>query len=212
MAGVAVTAGTGTTMAADNIGSASAPSSGERLPYNKLDHGAAGSSSPVTVLNPLPVGQIIQLIQVTPTLDTSAYSSGDLLCDVTTITGAALATGGLCELVSVTIVDQDDQTASAYTIYVTNLSTSWGTFNVAPAPADATALGIQAIIPIASGDWLDLGGFKIAQPRLAQNIGCICKTSGSANLYMTIVNGAGTPTFTASGIKVTFGFRQVAVS
>jgi hypothetical protein len=212
MAGVAITAGTGTTIAADNVGSASAPTSGERIPYNKLDHGAAGSSSPVTVLNPLPTGDIIQLIQVTPTLDTSAYASGDLICDVTTITGAALASGGLCELVSVTIVDQDDQTASAYTICVTNLSTTWGTFNAAPTVSDAALLGIQAIIPIATGDWLDLGGGKVAQPRVAQNIGAICKTSGSANLYMTIVNGAGTPTFTASGLKVTFGFRQVAVS
>ena len=152
------------------------------------------------------------MIQVTPTLDTSAYASGDLICDVTTITGAALGTGGLCELVSLTIVDQDDQTASAYTVYITNLSTTWGTFNAAPTLSDAGALGIQAIIPIDTADWKDLGGFKIAQPRIAQNIGCICKTSGSANLYLTIVNGAGTPTFTASGIKVTLGFRQTAVS
>ena len=212
MAGVAVTAGSGTTIAADNVGSASAPTSGERIPYHKNDHGAAGSSSPATVLNPSPVGQVIQLIQVTPTLDTSAYASGDLICDVATITSAALGSGGLCELVSVTIVDQDDNTASAYTIYVTNLSTTWGTFNAAPSLSDAGGLGIQAVIPIASGDWLDLGGFKVAQPRIAQNIGCICKTSGSANLYVAIVNGSGTPTFTASGIKITFGFRQTAVS
>ena len=212
MAGVAITAGAGTTMAADNVGSASAPASGERLPYMKLDHGAAGSSSPVTVANPLPTGQTLKLIQVTPTLDTSAYASGDLFADVTTITGAALATGGYCELVSVTVVDQDDQTASAYTLYITNLSTTWGTLNSAPSLADATALGIQAIIPIDTADWKDLGAFKVAQPRIAQNIGVICQTSGSANLYLTIVNGAGTGTFTASGWKITLTFRQSAVS
>lgn len=210
--GFAFTPGSGATAAADVHGAAAAPSAGQYMPYGKLDHGAAGSSSPVTVLNPLPAAQPLTLIQVTPTLDTSAYASGDLFADVTTITSAALGTGGYCELVSVTAVDQDDNTASAYTIYVTNLATSWGSLNVAPAPADATLLGIQAIIPIASGDWLDLGGGKVAQPRIAQNIGCICKTSGSANLYMTIVNGAGTPTNTASGWKVTFTFRQVAVS
>lgn len=213
MAGVAITAGSGTTMAADNVGSASAPSSGERLPYMKLDHGAAGSSSPVTVLNPLPVGGgVYKLIQVTPTLDTSAYASGDLICDVATITGAALGTGGLCKLVNVTIVDQDDNTASAYTIYITNLSTSWGTFNAAPAPIDATGLGIQAIIQIAAADWQDLGAFKVAQPVATPFTPKICATSGSANLYLVIVNGAGTPTFTASGIKVTLTFEQAAVS
>ena len=209
---VNITAGSGVVVAADVVGSADAPASGDVIQYVKADHGAAGSSSPVTVLNPFPVGQPLKLIQVTPTLDTSAYASGDLFADVTTITGAALGTGGLCELVSVTVVDQDDQTASAYTIYVTNLSTTWGALNAAPAPADATALGIQAIIPIDTADWKDLGAFKVAQPRIAQNIGCICSTSGSANLYMTIVNGAGTGTFTATGWKVTFGFRQIAVS
>jgi hypothetical protein len=213
MAGVTVVTSSGTaTMAADNVGSASAPTTGERTPYYKLDHGAAGSSSPATVLNPSPVGQVIQLIQITPTLDTSAYASGDLIADVTTITGAALGSGGLCELVSVTVVDQDDQAASAYTLYITNLATSWGSLNAAPAPSDATGLGIQAIIPIDTADWKDLVAFKVAQPRIAQNIGVICKTSGSANLYLTIVNGAGTPTFTASGWKITLGFRQVAVS
>lgn len=51
MAGVAITAGTGTTMAADNIGTASAPASGERLPYMKLDGGIAGSSAPIEAGN-----------------------------------------------------------------------------------------------------------------------------------------------------------------
>lgn len=51
MAGVAVTAGSGTTMAADNVGSASAPVAGERLPYMKLDGGIAGSSVPIEAGN-----------------------------------------------------------------------------------------------------------------------------------------------------------------
>jgi hypothetical protein len=201
--------GTAKTVAADVVGSAAAPSSGQHVTWVGLAPGTAGALAPAARLNPVPVGQAVELIQVTPTLDTSAYASGDLICDVTTITGAASLSGGYCELVSVTIVDQDDQTASAYTIYVTNLSTSWGTFNTAPAPADATALGIQAIIQIAAADWQDLVAFKVAQPVATPFTPKICKTSGSANLYMTIVNGAGTPTFTASGIKVTFGFRQV---
>jgi hypothetical protein len=216
MAGASVTqgaGGTGYVVARDIVGTASAPTTGDGLQYVKHDHGAAGLSSPSTVLNPFPVGQIIQLIQVVPTVDAgNVYASGDLINDVATITGAALGTGGLCELVSVTISDASDNTASAYTIFVTNLSTTWGTFNAAPTLVDAGALGIQAIIPIATGDWIDLGGFKVAQPRIAQNVGCICKTSGSANLYTTVLNGAGTPTFAASALTLTFGFRQVAVS
>jgi len=211
MAGISITAGTGTTMAADNVGSASAPSSGERIPYMKLDHGAAGSSSPVTVLNPLPVGEIIQWIQVTPTLDTSAYTSGDLLFDVATITSAALATGGAAELVSVMVLDEDDQ-KTAIDLYITNLSTSWGTINNAVAATDAIGRGIQCYIPIAAADFKDLGACAIAQPRLAQSIGVICETSGSANLYIVGVCNSGTPTYTASGLRISLGFRQTAVS
>jgi hypothetical protein len=51
MAGVAVTPGSGATMAADNVGSASAPTSGERLPYMKIDGGIAGSSAPIEAGN-----------------------------------------------------------------------------------------------------------------------------------------------------------------
>lgn len=208
----AITAGTGTTVAADVHGTAHNVTATEQVQLVGVASGVLGSLALAVNANPVPVAGAMTLIQVTPTLDTSAYASGDLICDVTTITSAALASGAYTELVSVTIVDQDDQTASAYTIYVTNLSTTWGTFNAAPTVSDAALLGIQAIIPIASGDWLDLGGGKVAQPRIAQNIGAICKTSGSANLYMTIVNGAGTPTFTASGLKVTFCFKPASVS
>lgn len=47
MAGVSITSGNGTTVAADNIGSPSAPTTGERVQYMKLDGGTAGSSAPL---------------------------------------------------------------------------------------------------------------------------------------------------------------------
>lgn len=207
MAGVSVTAGSGTVMAADNVGSASAPTTGERIPYMKVDVGAAGSSSPVTTANPLPVGTKMDWIQVTPTLDTLAYASGDLLADVATVTGAALSTGGRAKLVSVIVEDEDDQ-GVAFTIFVTSSNTSWGTINSAPTISDATARSIQAIIPVATADYNDLGGVRVAQSATMQNIGVICETSGSANLYIALVNGSGTPTFTASGLKIGLGFEQ----
>jgi hypothetical protein len=47
MAGVSITAGSGTVVAMDNVGSASAPASGERIQYIKLDGGTAGASAPL---------------------------------------------------------------------------------------------------------------------------------------------------------------------
>ncbi len=49
--GVAITAGSGTTMAADKVGTASAPTTDERLPYFKVDGGIAGASAPIEAGN-----------------------------------------------------------------------------------------------------------------------------------------------------------------
>lgn len=209
--GLAVTPGSGATLGADEVGSAAAPSSGQKLVYHKLDHGAAGSSSPVTVANPLPVGQKIDWIQVTPTLDTSIYASGDLLFDVTTITSAALATGGAVELVSAIVTDEDEQ-SQAIDFYVTNISTTVGTINNAVALTDALSRGLQAYFSVAAADFKDVGGATVAMPDANKNIGVICETSGSANLYLIGILRSGTPTYTASGIRVSLGFRQTAVS
>lgn len=47
MAGVSITAGAGTVVAADTVGSSTTPASGERLQYMKLDGGGAGLSAPI---------------------------------------------------------------------------------------------------------------------------------------------------------------------
>ena len=53
--GLAVTPGAGAVVAADIVGTPSAPSSGQAIGYSKIDIGDAGASSPVTAGNPLPV-------------------------------------------------------------------------------------------------------------------------------------------------------------
>jgi hypothetical protein len=51
MAGVAITEGSGVTVAMDKVGTASAPTTDERLQYVKLDGGIAGSSAPIEAGN-----------------------------------------------------------------------------------------------------------------------------------------------------------------
>lgn len=164
------------------------------------DGTTGGNLSPVVVTAPA-----ADVISVTLTLDTSAYTAGDLLADTQAITGACRVSGGQVELVSLLAVDEDDQ-GVAMDVYVTSSNATAGTENSAPSISDASARSIQAIIPIASGDWKDLGGVRVAN---IKNIGAICEGSGSADLNVFVVNGAGTPTFTANGIKLIFGFRQM---
>jgi hypothetical protein len=203
-----ITQGSGTTMAADVYGSAAAPSSGQQVPWVGLAPGTAGALAPVSSSNPIHVAQAADLISVTLSLDTSAYTSGDLIADAQEVASVFLTSGGQAELVSVLVVDEDDQKA-AIDIYLTSSSSSWGTENSAPTITDAVARSIQAHIPIANADYKDLGGVSVAQPRVAQNVGVICEGSASTSLYIAVVSNGSTPTYTASGVKVILGFRRL---
>ena len=207
----AITAGTGTTISGDVYGTAHNVSSGEQTQFVAQAAGVLGALALATKANPAPVAQTVDWIQVTATVDTSIYASGDLLFDVATITSAALISGGSAELVCVSVLDEDDQ-GTAIDLYITNLSTTWGTINNAVNISDAVGRGIQAYIPIAAADFKDLGGCRFAQPRVAQSVGVVCETSGSANLYVVGVCASGTPTYTAAGIRINLGFKQSAAS
>lgn len=51
---VLITQGTGTTMAADVVGTATPPTTGNQIQYIKIDAGANGASLPVNATNPMP--------------------------------------------------------------------------------------------------------------------------------------------------------------
>lgn len=143
---------------------------------------------------------------VTFSLDTSAYASADLVADTQAVSTTAFdQQGGCMTLDSVTLLDEDDQGVALYLVFISD-STSLGTENAAPSISDANARKILGVVPIATGDYLDIGGSKIASVR---NIGLTMKAaSGSQALYVAIVNGAGTPTYTASGLQAQLAFRQ----
>lgn len=143
------------------------------------------------------------LIDVTCTLDTSAYTSGDVLFDTQAVTDAVRANGGQAILDSVTVIDEDDQ-GIAFTLYILRAANSLGTENSAPNISDANARDILGWVPVASGDYSDVGGAKVATVR---NIGLFVEATGSTrDLYVGGVTG-GTPTHSASGLKLRLGFR-----
>jgi hypothetical protein len=203
----AINEGSETTMAADVYGAAAAPSSGQEIPWVGVAPGVAGALAPVSNSNPVHTASALEWVQVTVTLDTSAYASGDLLFDATAITGASLIAGGQCEIVCVSVLDEDDQ-GTAIDLYFTNLSTSWGSLNAAVNLTDAIGRGIQAYVPIAAADFKDLGGCRFAQPRVAQSVGVVCETSSSTSLYVAGVCASGTPTYTAAGIRINIGLKR----
>lgn len=145
------------------------------------------------------------LITITPVLDTSAYVAGDVLFATTEIANAVRINGGRVKLTSVTLIDIDDQGA-ALDLYLLGANSAIGTINTAPDIDDTEVLDVQGHVAVAAGDWKDLGTSRVAT---IENINLILEAaSGATSLYVGAVTG-GTPTHTASGMRVKFGFEPV---
>lgn len=145
------------------------------------------------------------VVAVTLSLDTSAYAAGDLLADTQALANAVRINdyGGVLQ--SLTVVDKDDQGVSL-DVYILDVNVSLGTENAAPSITDPNAVNIIAIIPVVSTDYRDLGGVRVAS---YSGLGLpIVPAAGTRDCYVAVVNGTGTPTFTASGVVLNFGILQ----
>ncbi len=148
------------------------------------------------------VGGKTALFDVTLSLDTSVYASGDVLADTQVLTSLFRISDGTGVLNSIQIIDQDDQKA-AFDIYYLSANNTMGTENSAPSISDANAVAVVGPFSVATTDYKDLGGVSVAK---IANIGQAVKAdSGTSNGYIAVVNGTGTPTYTASGIKLRLG-------
>lgn len=147
----------------------------------------------------------VRLIEVTLSLDTSAYASGDVLADTQQIDAAFSLADGRGVLHSLMVIDEDDQGA-AFDVYILSGSGSMGTENAAPSISDANARTILCRIPVLTSDYADLGGVKVANLSGLNRV--VSAASGTDDLYVAVVNGSGTPTFTASGVKLRLGIIE----
>lgn len=176
------------------------------MPYQQGTSDFFGSTGVGTSADPV-IPQVTapsDVIAVVPVLDTSAYASGDLIADATAIAGTARVTGGRAILQSLTIIDSDAQ-GVAFSIYFMSTDTSFGTFNAAPNISDANlAAGLLGRVDVATADYTTVSGAKVAS---LKNIGLVVEVPATT-MWFAIVNSTGTPTFTASGLKLVFGLLQ----
>jgi hypothetical protein len=160
--------------------------------------------------NPYPVSAQVgktTVVDVTLSLNTGPYASGEVLADTQVVAGASrvIDFGGIIQ--SIAVIDKDDQGA-AMDIYIQDANVSMGTENSTPSISDANAASIVpgGIIAVATSDYKDLGGVKVAAIR---GLSIPFKpATGTTSLYISAVNGTGTPTYTASGIVVRLGILQ----
>lgn len=150
------------------------------------------STTPQTITSP------VQMVDVIFTADTSVFAAGDVIADSQILAGIAPANDIVTTLMSMTLTDEDDQGA-AMTVYFLGANASVGTENAQPSITDANDRVILGYIDIAPSDWKDLGGARVVT-KTGPFFG-LRPVAGSKDIYVAIVNGAGTPTFTVNGLR-----------
>lgn len=144
-----------------------------------------------------------KIIDVTLTLDTGAYASGDLMADAQEIpnvfgTDERDATG---VLQSLTLIDKDNQGMSM-DLFFTDDSTSWGTENSAVSITNAIADGIMGFASVATSDYASVGSQQIAH---LNNLSMVLKGVAKPSLWIAAV-ARGSGTYAADGIVLRLGF------
>jgi len=143
-------------------------------------------------------------VAVTPVLDTSAYATGDTLFDRTAIPGAVRVAGASSILRSLSLLDKDDQTAAQIDLFFLSANVAFGTLNAAPSISDANAAKILGKVSVLSTDFIDVTGSKIAS---LSGLNIIVTPDTGTSIYVAAIT-RGSPTQTASGILLNFGFEQ----
>lgn len=150
------------------------------------------------------VGAHSVVLDVTLSLDTSAYADGDVLADTQTITSAFRVTDGTGVIQSLQVLDEDDQGMGMDIIFL-DAANSLGTENSAPSITDANARNILGRVSVISGDYIDLGGVRHA---CKTGLGLVVKALSGANTLAVAAISRGTGTYTASGVRLRIGLLQ----
>lgn len=187
---VPITAGSGTSIASDDISSVQY----QRI---KLIHGADGTNDgDVAHTNPLPVESTRSLQRIAVqsgglTTSVTAYTAGDQVGTQFTFADAARASGGTGTIVGATLVDAND-IIGAYDLVIFDSSVTLASDNAAFAVSDADALKVVGLIPLAA---YDIGNNRVAQQ---YNLAVPYLCNGGTSLYGGLITRAGHTFFAAT--------------
>ena len=107
----------------------------------------------------------VDIITVTPTIETSTIDANDVLFNPVEITNAVSVPGGRSLLYSICLIDQTDTSTDAgvsIDLVFTQDSTNLGTLDAAVSCADTVLDGILGIINISAGEYKDMINGQIA--------------------------------------------------
>lgn len=160
-------------------------------------------------------------VTVTPVLDTSAYTAGDVLwtnsVELTDLIENEPQEYSRAQaharLIGVGIVDKSANGGVALDLVFLNANQSLGTANAAVSISDGNLEKWLHTVPIAAGDWkvaapganghVSLGE---SHPNLVKNMRL---ASGQTSLWLGGILRSGTPTYAASDFVITLEFEEV---
>ena len=145
------------------------------------------------------------VVEATPTIDTNAYGTGDLLGTKMELVGSGFEGRGRGIIESVEIIDLAKNTVDVdVVIFDANPSGTTFTNNAAFDIADADLPNVVCVIPVTSHFDFNDNGISIAK-----NVGCPFRLAqGSTSLYAALVIRATATYATAADISLRVGIRQ----
>lgn len=145
---------------------------------------------------------MIRVLDVTPVLDTSIYADNDVLFVPIEVTGV-FRNNAPAELVSITVLDGDDQ-GTEFDLIFSNATLTLGTINGAVNVSDADAAKILGSVSFVAADSIDLINSILFTKR---DVGLIMAPGSTNSVWLSGVVRSGTPTYTASGMKIKLAFK-----
>lgn len=199
---VPITAGTGTTIAADDIATVYYQRVKLALgPDGTYTADADGTAARGQYVDPR--AKVVRL-SATPTVSTTpAYTAKDAVGGLMTFTAAARSSGGSCRVEAVQVVDKGQQMKDL-DLVLFDRSITAPTDNAIFAPTDAELSNCVGVVPITAGTYAD---FSTNSVGVLNGLGLAVVLNGS-DLFGVLV-ARGTPTYTStSDLVVTLSILQ----
>jgi len=146
----------------------------------------------------------MQVIQVTPVLDTNAYADNDVLFVPIEVPSFRRSNTNIAprKLVSVTVLDQADQAQDIDLIF-TDGTVTLGTINGAVNISDSDAQKVLAKVSVLIANYTDLVNSQCATVGGLDTI-----LAPATSLYLSGVCRSGTPTYAAASLLIRLGFED----
>lgn len=153
-----------------------------------------------------PITTHSKTVEATPTLDTSAYASGDRLGTVMELDVGRSAISNDVTLADVFVLDKAKQSQSIDILFFKSAPTVASADNAAIDITDAEMEKCIGSVSLSSSDYKALANSSYVNPDAFNKV--LSPTDGSTKIYALAVCRSGTPTYAASSLVFKFKFFQ----